>query len=87
VIPGIIVEESDTQFRSVDGTLRQMTDMSLSIIAKGSREFTGKIWSKDGVRASLESGPPISVVRNMDMEERSRSDPPDQPRQKQQTPR
>jgi hypothetical protein len=44
------------------------------------REFTGKIRSKNGVRSTMKSRPTVGVVRNMNMVERKRGDPDDQPR-------
>jgi hypothetical protein len=81
----IILKESNAQFGSISSSLRKMIDMPLTVLVRGPRELTGKVRSKNGVRRTLERGQPISIVGDMDMEERNRGDPEDQPRHKQQT--
>jgi len=83
VILAIILKERNAQFGSIHRSLRKMTDMPLTVLVRRPRELTGKVRSKHGVRRALERGQPMSVVGDMDMEERSRGDPRDQPRDKQ----
>jgi len=61
--------------------------MSRLVVVNRRREFTRKIPSENSMGpATLESGPLISDIRDMDVEERNSGDPDDQPTQNQETP-
>ena len=60
----------------------------MTAVVVGVEEFTWQVRRENGVSSTtVERGPIISDVGNMDMEENSRGDPHDQPRRDQQLPR
>ena len=59
----------------------------MTAVVVGVEEFTGQARCENGVgTTTVEGGPIISDVGNIDMEENSRGDPHDQPGQDQQMP-
>src|SRR5215471_7375237 len=64
-----------------------MCGRSMTAVVVGVVEFTGQVRCENGVgTTTVERGPIISDLGNIDMEEKSRGDPHDQPRQDQQMP-
>src|SRR5262249_54859237 len=86
-ILGSLIEDGNAKLRGANKPRREASGVSFMAAVKGSRELTGKIRRKNGVRpTTVESGPPISGVREMEMEERNRGDPRDHPCQHQEMP-
>jgi len=86
-VVGFLIEEGNTKLRGVDAPLRQVTGMSRLVVVDRRREFTRKIPSENSMDlATVERGPLISDVRDMDVEKRNSGDPEDQPTQNQETP-
>jgi len=83
----LLIEDGNAKLRGVHKPRREASGVSFMGVVTGSSELTGKIRRKNGVRpTTVESGPPISGIREMEMEERNRDDPWDHPCQDQETP-
>lgn len=79
-----LVKEGNAKFRRIDDPVREMTGMFGVAVVEEMRELTGQIRREHGMRATtVESGPTISRIGDMDMEEWSHANPNNQPNRNQ----
>lgn len=85
---GFRAEKNKAQLRGVDGSRREVSGMLSMAVVRGRGIFTGQIRGQHGVgAAALQKRPPVSRIREMDMEEGNRGNPEKQPYQNEQMPR
>jgi hypothetical protein len=84
---GVLSKEGKAKFRRVDGSRRDVRGRISRAVVLGRGIFAGQIRRHHGVRsATTEDRPPIRGIRKMDVEERNRGNPGDQPSQDQEMP-
>src|SRR5215467_6535721 len=77
---GLFPEDDKAQFRGVDGSCGDVSGRVSMAVVSGRGILAGQIRGQHGVgAAALEKRPPISRIREVDMEERNRSNPNKQP--------
>ena len=84
---GLLSEDDKAQFRGIDGPCGDMSGRVSMAVVRRRSILAGQIRSKNGVgSATLKYRPPISVIREMDVEERNRGNPNKQPYPNEQVP-